>query len=299
LSQTESSLYVSQGCKFACDFCAAARTTRDPSTGELKKVTESYRSPGVIKEDLDYLVRRAEGFGIGGLEFYMSNLDVFQTPRELSKFAEAIKEVRGEHPRFKLGLRGLATVDSFLKARKTGVIEEMAEAGFHTVGFGVDGWGKEVWRKVKKGHNSEERCLEAIRSAREDYKITPEILMVFGHEGADTEESLRAAYEITSEMISRYGTVPRPHASKLLVPGNEGWKDPRNKERVGEMIRDPKSLQSIDFTTEPEDELAKRYYLEMCDLPGNTTQPTKPITPDMSKEEIKRVKKFNEGKFDR
>jgi len=39
----EFSLYVSQGCKFACDFCGAARTTKNPLTGKNIKVKEIYR----------------------------------------------------------------------------------------------------------------------------------------------------------------------------------------------------------------------------------------------------------------
>jgi len=306
----EFSLYVSQGCKFSCDFCAAVRTYKDPATGQVTKVKESYRNQSIIKADLAYLVGKAKSFGLDKLQLYMSNLDVFQTPTELLRFAYAVSEVKQDNPDFKINLRGLATVDSFLRARENmpESIEELVKAGFNTVGFGVDGWTKEVWAAVKKGHNSEEKCLEAIRSTREDFGMTPEILMVFGHPTADTEESLGAAYQVTRMVIGAYGAVPRPHVSKDFVPGNNGWRSPEHSDAVESLLQHPEAFQSLDFTalpsplTHPNErirELATKYFLKMCELPGNTTQYVKPITPNLTLEELKEVKKFNESRFDR
>ena len=40
----EFSLYLSQGCRYSCDFCAAERTFKDPASGKVKKaVKEVYR----------------------------------------------------------------------------------------------------------------------------------------------------------------------------------------------------------------------------------------------------------------
>ena len=306
----EFSLYVSQGCKFSCDFCAAVRTYKDPATGQTTKVKESYRDPNIIQADLAYLVGKAKSFGLDELQLYMSNLDVFQTPSQLLSFAYAVQEVKQYNPDFKIKLRGLATVDSYLRARDNvpESIEEIVKAGFHTIGFGVDGWTKEVWTSVKKGHNTEEKCLEAIRSAKEDFGITPEILMVFGHPKADNEESLRAALQVTKMVVERYGAVPRPHVSKDFIPGNNGWRSPEHLGAVESLLEHPEAFQSLDFTalpselTHPDDtvrELATKYFLEICNLPGNTTQYVKPITPDLSLEEIGQVRRFNEGRFDR
>lgn len=306
----EFSLYVSQGCKFSCDFCAAVRTYRDPATGQTTKVKESYRDPSIIQEDVAYLVGKAKYFGLGELQLYMSNLDVFQTPQQLLKFAYAVQEVKRENPDFKISLRGLATVDSFLRARDNAPksIEELVNAGFNTVGFGVDGWTKDVWTAVKKGHNTEEKCLEAIRSTREDFGITPEILMVFGHPTADTEESLGAAYQVTRMVVGAYGAVPRPHVSKDFIPGNNGWRGPEHVKAVESLLKNPESFQSLDFTALPSPlthpngrirELATKYFLKMCELPGNTTQYVRPVTPDLKSEELEEVRRFNEGRFDR
>ncbi len=306
----EFSLYVSQGCKFSCDFCAAVRTYKDPETRQTIKVREAYRDTEIIKADVDYLVRKAKSFGLRKLQLYMSNLDVFQTPQQLLRFAYAMQEVRVDNPNFTISLRGLATVDSFLRCKKNmpNAIEELVNAGFNTVGFGVDGWTKEVWMAVRKGHNTEEKCLEAIMSARMDFNITPEILMVFGHPTADTEESLRAAYEITRKVVEEYEAIPRPHVSKEFIPGNNGWKNPVHALAVESLLENPEAFQSLDFTALPSSlthpdkrirELATRYFLKMCELPGNTTKYVKPITLGMTPKEVEEIRRFNEGRYDR
>ncbi|MBI2558684.1 radical SAM protein [Candidatus Woesearchaeota archaeon] len=307
----EFSLYVSQGCKFLCDFCAAVRSFRDPSTGEFRRVMESYRDPEVMRGDLEYLVGKARKFGLKKLDIYMSNLDVFQSPPELLEFAYAVQSVKKQNPGFDIKLRGLSTVDSFVKAKSHAgkPIEELIEAGFNTVGFGIDGMTPRVWRGVNKGINTKNKCLEAIRSARKDYGLTPEVLMVFGHIGVDTEETLKLANEFTLDMIAKYGAVPRPHVAKSMVPGNKGWSDPENWFFVDVFLKHPEAFQALDFTALPSElthplsqEFRKsvtNYYLEMCKMPGNTTLPTKPITPNLSSEQIHEIKSFNEGRYDR
>ncbi len=308
--EQEFSLYVSQGCKFACDFCAAVRTYKDHATGQGVKVKEVYRDPTLIQEDLDYLVRKAKDFNLNTLQIYLSNLDVFQTPNELLRFAYAVQEVKQSHSGFTMGLRGLATVDSFLHARDSNrkSIEKLVECGFNTVGFGVDGMTPEVWNAVKKSHNSEDKCLEAIRSAKEDFGITPEILMVFGHDGVDTEHTLKLAYEFTIDMVENFGAVPRPHVAKAFIPGNDGWRSHEHAHQVEALLQHPEAFQSLDFTALPSPlthpnnalrELVTDYFLRICNVPGNTTLYVNPITPDMSLKELEEVKRFNEGRYDR
>jgi hypothetical protein len=240
----------------------------------------------------------------------MSNLDVFQTPSELKKFAYTVQQIRADNLDVDIRLRGLATTDSYLKARNTSreAIEELVKAGFHTVGFGIDGMAPQVWRKVNKGINTEDKCLEAIRSSREDFGITPEVLMVFGHVGVDTEDTLRLAYEFTLDMVARYGAVPRPHVAKSFIPGNTGWVDPKNGEIVDALIKHPESFQTLDFTALPSTlthpdgdfrELVSKYFINICGIRGNTTQYVRPITPDLTEEELREVREFNLGRYDR
>jgi hypothetical protein len=241
---------------------------------------------------------------------YLSSLDVFQTPDKLLAFTGIVNAVKERHPGFKIILRGLSTADSFLRARDGNrkCVEEIVKAGLTTVGFGVDGMTPKVWKMLKKSHNTEEKCIEAVRSVKEDFGITPEILMVFGHIGADTEETLRLDVEFTKEMVIKYDAIPRPHIAKSFVPGNDGWHKPANQEAVEALIRNPEAFQSLDFTALPSTlthkgakliELVTKYFLEICQIPGNTTQAIQPILPEMSPEEVAKVKKANEGKFDR
>lgn len=304
----EFGMYVSQGCKFDCDFCGAVRTIRDPVTGELKKAIETYRNSDAIRLDLEFLVDKSKSFGLSSLSIYVSNLDVFQTPKSLEEFAGTLTDIKRKNTGFDIKLRGLSTVDSYLATRKhkPRTIEKLVEAGFNTVGFGVDGWG--IWKKVHKAINTEEKCLDAIISAREDFGLTPEVLMVFGHAGVDTEESLRGAYEITLYLVDKYGAIPRPHVAKSFIPGNKGWSEPENAESIEKLIQHPESFQALDFTalasklTHPDDkmrELANEYFLKMCAIHGNTTQYVLPITPEITTEQKEKVKKFNQGRFDR
>ncbi len=303
----ESGFYVSQGCKFACDFCPADRTFKDPNTGETKKVSERYRDGDILESDLEYLVQRSKSLGLNDLSIYMSNLDVFQTPERLLDFVYRVQKVKERNFGFGIKLRGLATVDSYLnlKDENPEVIRELIKVGFDTVGFGVDGWG--VWKELHKGHNTEKKCEEAVRSTREDFGITPEALMVFGHDGVDREETLRRAYEKTLEWADKYGAVPRPHVAKSFVPGNNGWRDPANFLRVRKIIKNPELFQSLDFTALPSElthlngatkNLANEYFLKMCSMSDCTTQYVKPITLGMTSGEVEEVKRFNIGRYD-
>ena len=127
--------------------------------------------------------------------------------------------------------------------------------------------------------------LDAIRISKEKYNITPELLMVFGHVGVDTPESLKHSYDFVEAMVDKYGAVPRPHIAKTFIPGNDGRNHPKFQKEVDTLIQQPHLFQSLDFTalasklTHPDKafrDLVNYYYLEMCKLPGNTTLPIIP-----------------------
>jgi hypothetical protein len=305
----EFSFHLSQGCKWFCKFCAAVRTMKDPLSGVATNVTESYRRPSVLERDFRYLLERAERLELSRLDIYLSNLDVFQTPAKLLEFAEIVKAMRQSHPGISVGMRALSTVSSFLEVheRHPEVIAAMVEAGFHTAGFGIDGMTPKIWASVRKGHNTENKCLDAIRIAREEYGITPEILMVFGGE-EETEDSLKKALTFTADMVKNFGAVPRPHVSKDLVPGNELWRKKENAERVEELIKHPEYFQALDFTALPSgishpDESLRRlvatYYIELTQISGNATELVYPISPEMDEETKALHRRLNIGKFDR
>ena len=306
----EFGLYVSQGCMFHCDFCGANRTILDTTGKPIIQAEEVYRNPKIIKDDLEYLVKKAKSFGIKELNIYMSNLDTFQKPHKLHEFAYAVKDVKQSNPGFEIRLRGLSTPALYVNARDKHAkyIENLVEAGFHTAGFGVDGMTPQVWKGVHKEINDEKRCLEAIQSARRDFGIIPEILMVFGHVGVDTEKTLKLACEFTQAMVDTYEAVPRPHVAKNFIPGNKGWIYPGNVKAIELLLKNPESFQGLDFTslasplTHPDGrlrELTNHYYKEICNIEGNTTQWVMPITPDLTPKQIEEVKKSNKWKYDR
>ena len=297
----EISFFTSKGCSSLCDFCAAD-----------KGMPEKYRDQGILKNDLSYLVQKAKGFGLRKLSIYISNLDVFQTPQELKVFAYNVIQIRNENPGFEIVLRGLSRVKSFLIAQKvqdsekSKSIEDLVQAGFNTVGFGVDGGTAESWKANHKGQ-SEQGCIEAIRSAREDYGITPETLMVFGHVNVGKNDA-RAAYDFAKNMVESYGSIPRPHVSKWRIPGNLGWKESSGEAQRASLLLNPELFQSLDFTalpsqlTHPDPELraqATKYFLLMCSLPGNTTKPVLPLEPMMDPIEIEHIKNYNLKRWDR
>ncbi|MBI1970692.1 radical SAM protein [Candidatus Woesearchaeota archaeon] len=297
LSQ-EFSLYTSQGCRFSCDFCAAVKTT-----------PEQYRELDIVEKDLDYLARKAVRFGIGTLNVYLSNLDVFQTPNKLLEFARIAKRTQQSHPSVKMKMRGLATVHQFLEARgqNRACIEELIEAGFDTVGFGVDGMTPQVWKAMKKGHNTKEKCVEAIQSARHEFGITPEVLMVFGHNDKDTENTLCLAYEFTRDMADLHGAVPRPYIAKAFVPGNDGWRSGRYAAEIEILLTYPELFQQLEYGALPTElthpdaklrALATKYFLDVCGIPGNATAHIKPLLMGMTELEKEEVRKFNEGRWD-
>lgn len=300
--------YVSQGCKFACSFCAAHRTFRNLA-GKVQKVSEVYRDHSILKKDLEYLVKRAKNLGLARLDFYVSNLDFFQSPQALFEFGEIVSDVKKSNPGFGIKFRALATVDSFLKARNQhfSLIERLVDSGLFCVGFGIDGMTPAVWKKVHKTTNTQDKCLTTIKTSKEDFGLIPEVLMVFGHEGVDTQETLDLAYDFTLDMVDRFNARPRPHVAKNIVPGNDGWTDPVNATTIELLLSDPKSFQTLDFTalpswlTHPNPELreiATNCFLKICQIPGNITRYVKPITPDLTFDQVDSIRIFNEGRYD-
>lgn len=241
----EMSFYLSQGCGFNCAFCAAQRAQK-----------ETYRTMGmtpnednIVAQDLEYLVHRAKEFGVQGLELYLSNLDLFQKPYRLKRFAEIVLDIKRRHPGFTIGMRALSTAKHFVhwSTFKPKIVQSIVDAGLHTVGFGIDGSSSKTWAEVGKEHNTRDNCIRAIRIAQQEYGMTPEALMVFGH-AKENESDIRRDEEFSRFLYEQYGAVPRPHIAKDLIPGNLYWLMRENKTRVDFLMRNPEYFQSNDFT---------------------------------------------------
>ncbi len=336
----EFSFYVSQGCAKACSFCTADRNRPgQPNVGE------KYRDQGIMKDELEYLINKQRDFGVNELNIYMSNLDVFQTPDELHTFAKNVIDLKEKYEGFKINLRGLACVESYvnlwekedqdifllqgvkpkkvekrildqvpyLKTRVPEVLQDLVKAGFHTVGYGVDGMTAALWNKIGKGHNKDEKyCLSTIITTSKVLGVTPESLMVFGHNKADSGKTLKLAYKFCKDMYKKYGAIPRPHVTKDFAPGNAGWTGGLDAQlyesQVEEMLENPELFQCLDFLalptvlTHPRKRLresATKYFKMICGIKGSTSIPIEPVLPGMNADEIAGVRKRNEGRFDR
>lgn len=307
--ENEFCFFLASGCKYGCLFCAAHHTRRDILTGNTIQVREAYRSQRCIKDDLSYLMARAAALGVRQLKVYLSNLDLFQTPVQLRAFAETVITVRNRYSSVGLNMRGLSTVQSFLSAHDScpEVISLMVTAGLERVGFGVDGATEEVFRRTKKAQQTPTTCVMAIQTAREVYGLTPETLMVFGHVGVDTEDSLRAACSFTEWALERFGSLPRPHVAKSVIPGNEGWREEGSRQVRQHLLENPNLFQVLDFTatpsplTHPDDRFrdsVTQSFLKICELPGNVTQYVLPEWPCDDYQELKRIRAFNKGRYD-
>lgn len=309
--QHEFCLYLSQGCRFACDFCAANRNRpyRDPITGKVAKVKERYRNLEIIDEELKYMIERAKRLGINSFEIYLSNLDTFQTPKKLKQFAHIMQEIKRANPGFTFKMRCLATAEHFMKTYKDDkdTITAMVDAGLWSIGFGVDGTSREVWKSIKKGHNKLDECIESIRLTRKEFGITPEVLMVVGHK-KDTPKTLIDDVEFSLDMVENFGATIRPYVAKDMVPGNSGWADPKNHHRVEMLMQHPEYFQALDFSalptalTHPNKRMhihIERAFTMMTNIPGNTTDLIYPISAEINQRTAQIRHRLNRGKFDR
>lgn len=231
----EFSFFVSQGCKFRCDFCAAHKQER-----------EHYRTFEAIRSDLILLSSTAIHREITELSLYLSPLDLFQSPLRLAAVLGEFSAVQKQLPVL-YKLRGLSRADSFVHAVEENpkLRQLMEEAGLEVIGFGVDGTSERVWREQHKGQISLSLMDQALGFCRE-LKITPELLMVMGFP-QDTLRSLtKNLFYSLSRMLS-HGAVSRPYLAKCFVPGNIGWQDARYQNQRAQLTDDPNLFLNLDF----------------------------------------------------
>lgn len=293
-------LELGQGCKKKCTFCGIA---------EKGIPTERWRDNIVIEKDLAWLAKKAQELGIETMNFYLTNVDLFQTPRRLNQFATIVERIKGVHQHVRLRFRGLSTVDEFLSVhdKHPEVIRNLVRAGLERLGAGVDGWSYDLWKSIGKLHNDETKCIRFVQIARE-YGIDPEVLMVYGH-ARDTEVTMGQANDFLRWSVNDYGATPRPHYAKALIPGNIDWsmavwhKDPR----VDLLYDRPEFCQAMDFCARPSSltdpdpevrEMKGSYFNEACRMPGTLTQYIEPMDPECSDEENARRMKKNKRKYD-
>lgn len=301
------SFFTSQGCKYSCSFCAAVRTREGSGSGSVR-VRETYRTPKVMREDLDYLCTRAEELGVPSLTMYLSNLDVFQTPQGLAGFLDVVSDVRGAHPKVDLRFTALSTTASFqdLKKHHPSLLHRARASGLDTIGFGVEGMSKDYWDTLRKSHNKQDDCYNAIIAAQQEFNFRPEILLTPGHPH-DTKDTLDATLDYARHMKSSYGATIRPYAAKSWLTGNSGWFSPAYAREVNTVLRHPELFQNLDINAlqsklvEPDHakrKLVNDTYISLCALSEGAAQPLLPIELGMSPQKLAHVRIFNEGKYD-
>lgn len=304
----ETPLYLSQGCRFSCTFCGAERARPASVLGPTVHKREIYRDLAGVSKELNAVALRSRRIGLDRSKFYLSNLDLFQSPKQLRGFLDIVREVSSDYPEHKFLFRGLATSTSFMLTHRQNpkIIEEFVDLGLEQVGFGIDGATPEVWRAIRKPHSSDE-CLEAVAVAREVYGITPEVLMVFGHEGHDNVKSLALAVDTVRLTVEKFGAVPRPHVAKALVPGNDGWYSQRFAKERDFLLSNLWAFQFLDFTCLPTDvthpdplfrNSVAAAFLEICNMPTCLTKHVLPEDRRLSSTEYNEAVSFNKGRYD-
>jgi len=231
---TELTLFISQGCGFKCSFCGAKK-------GRL----ERYRDTNSIEIDLTYICSKSKEFGISELNFYASNLDFFQKPKELLERLDLISRIKSEFG-IEIKIRALACMSSFINAAKSipDLKKRLGSSGVWCIGFGVDGTDKAVWRAQNKNQNKESdipKCLNLC----ENYGIRAEVLMIMGFP-QDTFKTLFKNFINSFGYVVKYkNTMLRPYLAKESIPGNEEWgQNPRYVERF---LENPKLFYNLDF----------------------------------------------------
>ncbi|MFA4872725.1 MAG: cobalamin-dependent protein [Patescibacteria group bacterium] len=233
--EQEAGLFVAQGCRFACRFCGAAKSRQ-----------ERFRSLEKIRTDLQYLAGKAREFGLSKLQFYISSLDLFQSPRLFADFLTIVGDV-SEKTGVQIRIRGLSCISSFITAYKTlpNFHELVMKANLFAVGFGFDGTDEKVWRDENKTHNRlslGDRVLEICR----EVGITAELLMVFGF----PEDNLRTLAKTVWYSVRKSffcGAVARPYLAKMFIPKNDNWMSVNFAAPVEKTVRHPSFFYNLDF----------------------------------------------------
>jgi hypothetical protein len=304
----EFGFYLSQGCKYACTFCGASRSRINPIAGQQEKCIEKYRDIDIAIKDIEFLIQKAIELNINELKLYLSNLDLFQTPDLLSDFTDDLLLLRSKYVGFDIHFRALATVTSFLKVHHDipELITKLVKAGLYRIGFGIDGASPYIWKRTKKPH-TKSGCINAIKIIKEEYGITPEILMVFGYDEFDNKETLKLALDFAYQMNTQYGALPRPHVAKDVIPGSDNWYRNEYAGKIKHLINNPELFVNLDFTALPSEithsdedirNLTAEYYMNMCMMPDSLTQYVKPICSGMSDIELQGIRNFNLERYD-
>lgn len=227
----EMAFYLSQNCAFNCNFCLAS-----------KGKEEEYRDLDVAEKDLEWLATKAKAFGLPVLRLYLSNLDIFQSPKLFKDFCKKVIQVK-ERTAMKIEFRGLATMQNTLRRMHFLDLIFAQKAGLTTIAVGMDGFDKKVWKSQNKGHNGHpEDGEKVIRMLNELFTV--EILMVSGF-SQETDETFAKTLAFCERMRD-LGIIIRTHSAQENVI-----------QFIKEHEHDPIQIEKVEFHMLPEDPNSK------------------------------------------
>ncbi len=228
---SEFSLFMSQGCKFGCGFCAAAKEQR-----------EMYRTHESLRDEVTYICGYLQTIRHGELRVYLSNLDAFQHPKELEGHLRVISEIADAHA-VTLHIRCLATSRCTVEAVRAdfSLLGRLRGYGLRTVAFGADGADERSWKRENKSHNQLSE-LEEARVAMQKAGITVEFLMVIGFQ----DDDLLALWHdiVYSIRKALQGVILRFYLGKSKTPSGR-W--PQDDPEVEAFLRDSSLLTRLDY----------------------------------------------------
>lgn len=273
--QNEMTLVISQGCHFACSFCAAKKGRK-----------ESFRTLEVFERDLVWLARAAEEFGIKKIHFYTSSLDFFQNSDKACEYLESMARVQRESG-IEIRTRCLSCIASLNRAAE--IIPDLGkvlkESGLYCVGLGADGMDELLWKKLKKGHNTVAGLVSAL-DLLHYMGVHAEILLVLGFPQDTLLTLLKTVITSIVSVLRWPNLITRPYLAKPHVPGNDEWKN--DKEIVRKIIAHPRLFYNLDFCaiasaiTHPRTThrwMSNTAYLSVCALALIGKSTTSPLLP--------------------
>lgn len=309
-------MYLSDGCKYACDFCAVENRTRKWQS----KVIEKYRDFNKFSYELDFYANKAKSLGLEKLQVYFSSLDIFQTPSKIIETWIIINKISQKY-NIKIYRRLLPTFESveiFIKNYGIEQLKQLHDYWLVALWPWVDSMWVDNWKKLKKGHNTIER-LYTIPKLLHSVWITTELLMVFCHPKIDTFQSLWAAKDYLEEMHEKYGAVPRIHIAKSALAGTTGptgWNSDFNIFAKDLQLHEPDHFLMKDFLARPnrlshpnqkEREMFYDIVLRIEDIIKDRTYDLWTIPPSLSHDAIDPhdshekqilIKELNKGRYD-
>ena len=228
---SEFSLFISNGCKFSCEFCAAAKGRK-----------EQYRTIALLRDEVEYICAYLQSITHPRLEVYLSTLDAFQNPQELEERLEVVTAAARKHsiaPHVRCLATSRCTVEAVRADPK--LPKRLHSYGLRIVAFGADGADEATWKREKKTHNTLPEINEAV-AVMQQAGILVELLMVIGFQ-KDKAMALWRSLRFSFRK-ARQGAVIRPYLGKSHIPSGR-WTE--GEPGVEACRRDPELLRHLDF----------------------------------------------------